>query len=536
MKRRSDSSTPVKPTPSAERRSSAPENQPSSSGDHRPSSFTLWKLLLAELNTSKDDQPSKSQSSDSDDPSVNSELLVNFVKLPVHLEKFMCFGLVYCLIVFLKQITVVPLRSALHSYNLIRSSFTNNKTFKYYSTRTKNDFVSMILIISSLMLLKNLDSSKIYHNIRAGTAVKLYFMVGVLEIADRLLSAVGQDILKVVYFVPIFPTTELKTPMKFLAITAVSVCYLTLHSYVLAYQVMALNVAINSYSNALLTLILSNQFAELKSSVFKRSEREGLFQVSCADLNERFQMLVMLFIISSRNLFQVYTNTTSTGLFDNLKPHSWYSQMTFSTTLNNWIGLLMGPMFTVIGSEVLVDWLKHSYITKFNRIKPTIYGKYVRVFATDYVNSFRSNLTALDEYPEMLLKRTGLPVLTLSIVFIKMCMYPWVKHFLHNETTERLSFLGLLLLLLIFSLITVVRLVLSLGLLRWSNKILRSQQTKQDFVRGDPNVTLTDVKEQRTQLYEAYEKVPPSLEELRLKKGERLDSVVRFDMVDKRIW
>ena len=44
---------------------------------------------------------------------------------------------------------------------------------------------------------------------------------------------------------------------------------LSFHAYILIYQTVSLNVAANSYSNALMTLLLSNQFAELKSSVLK---------------------------------------------------------------------------------------------------------------------------------------------------------------------------------------------------------------------------------------------------------------------------
>ena len=51
---------------------------------------------------------------------------------------------------------------------------------------------------------------------------------------------------------------------------------------VLFYQVMTLNVSVNSYNNALLTLLLSNQFVEIKGSVFKKFEKENLFQLSCA--------------------------------------------------------------------------------------------------------------------------------------------------------------------------------------------------------------------------------------------------------------
>ena len=54
------------------------------------------------------------------------------------------------------------------------------------------------------------------------------------------------------------------------------------HSLVLTYQLLSLNVAINSYDHSLLTLLVSNQFVEIKGSVFKRFEKQDLFQITCA--------------------------------------------------------------------------------------------------------------------------------------------------------------------------------------------------------------------------------------------------------------
>ena len=48
------------------------------------------------------------------------------------------------------------------------------------------------------------------------------------------------------------------------------------------YQMISLNVAINSYDHALLTLLVSNQFVEIKGSVFKKFEKDNLFQITCA--------------------------------------------------------------------------------------------------------------------------------------------------------------------------------------------------------------------------------------------------------------
>ena len=38
---------------------------------------------------------------------------------------------------------------------------------------------------------------------------------------------------------------------------------------------------------------------------------------------------------------------------------------------------------TVMLSEVVVDWLKHAFITKFNHIRPTVYERYMDVLCRD---------------------------------------------------------------------------------------------------------------------------------------------------------
>jgi hypothetical protein len=54
------------------------------------------------------------------------------------------------------------------------------------------------------------------------------------------------------------------------------------HATILVYQLISLNTAINSYDYSLLTLLLSNQFVEIKGSVFKKFEKDNLFQITCA--------------------------------------------------------------------------------------------------------------------------------------------------------------------------------------------------------------------------------------------------------------
>ena len=55
--------------------------------------------------------------------------------------------------------------------------------------------------------------------------------------------------------------------------------YVFLHSMLVLLQATTLNVAINASNKALLTIMMSNNFVELKGSVFKKFDKNNLFQV-----------------------------------------------------------------------------------------------------------------------------------------------------------------------------------------------------------------------------------------------------------------
>lgn len=69
--------------------------------------------------------------------------------------------------------------------------------------------------------------------------------------------------------------------------------YSVIHATALLYQVITLNVAVNSYSNALLTLLMSNQFVEIKGAVFKKIEKQNLFQLTVCISNPCFEVLLL---------------------------------------------------------------------------------------------------------------------------------------------------------------------------------------------------------------------------------------------------
>lgn len=260
----------------------------------------------------------------------------------------------------------------------------------------KADLLQGAVIVCSSVALMTLDASRMYHFIRAQSAIKLYVIYNILEVGDKLLSALGQDILECLFSSETLSRdgsgrSKVLVPFGMFILALVYNC---LHSVALYYQVITLNVAVNSYSNALLTLLLSNQFVEIKSTVFKRFEKDNLFQLTCADIVERFHLWIMLLIIGMRNVVEVGAFSIPGAGFDSSQddgsaavplhpPSMWPHSF---TALPSWLksGEALSPFLIVVGSEMLVDTIKHAYVTKFNNIKPTFYSRTLDILCKDY--------------------------------------------------------------------------------------------------------------------------------------------------------
>jgi hypothetical protein len=287
------------------------------------------------------------------------------------------------------------------------------------SSYHKADLLQGAMIVCSCILLMKLDASRMYHYIRGQSAIKLYVIYNVLEVCyipyfsrladimqvlDKLLAALGQDILECLFS---NETLERDTDGRSKILRPLGMFFLALiyniaHSTALFCQVVSLNVAVNSYSNALITLLMSNQFVEIKSTVFKKIEKDNLFQMTCADVVERFQLWLMIMIISLRNIVEmgglnIFSTASDGGAADMLReataPLQSNSILPDSfTILPSWAGEILSPFLIVLGSEMVVDWLKHSYISKFNNVKPAVYQRYLDVLAKDYYTNVRKVL------------------------------------------------------------------------------------------------------------------------------------------------
>ncbi|RLV96569.1 Endoplasmic reticulum membrane protein 65 [Spathaspora sp. JA1] len=526
--------------------------------------FSLYRLLLLELNLSNNQKQDDVHTHQEDHMISNNSFdeLVNMCKIPFHLEKYMMFGLLVCINTFLTLFTLAPLKIGIIS---IQTLFKGKN--KHSFQLVKRDLITFSLIAISIYILStlNLDISRMYHDIRGQTDIKLYVMFGVLEVAEKLCSSLGQDIFNIL--------CEDQNQFRFVIFYILGMFYLSFHAYILIYQTVSLNVAVNSYSNALMTLLLSNQFSELKGSVFKKFEREGLFQITMADLSERFQLSLMLSIIGLRNLSQLSNNGS-------LIPHSFYKNW------NIWLGAIFGPGFIVIGSEIFVDWLKHCYISKFNRFRPRIYRNFLYVSSLDFIQMFHhtNNQREFTDYLS-LTRRIGLPLLPTIVCFLKMTLPDFKTIFitpgsiLTSGCVILVTYLTLLLIRVIIGLVVfkiansivinhkqhqteLKRKVVIPTPIKNTSTILETPPPKDEiysqvainstFLRGSPNTESSSINPKtRIHLYDHNEKIPPTPEEKRNKnliKGpfntsnlqsddeEGLSPVMRYKMSSKRIW
>lgn len=450
---------------------------------------------------------------------VELEQLLNMVKIPIQIEKFMSFTLLASLDCFLYYFTILPMKIGINCL-LYRDSTRRRSILR----RTSKERAIIFLMITVAIAMSNLDTSKVYHKIKRQSAMKLYMLFNVLEIADKMLATIGQSLLSVLLSKRNY--TRVRTKQLFLVF--LTSLYLMAHTSVLIYQTVALNVAVNSYSNSLLTLLLSLQFAEIKSSVFKKFDKESLFQITMADSTERFKLLILVVIIMIRNF-----GTT---------PIQWNTSLINVLDFKLLMTIISLPIFNIFISEIIVDWVKHAYITKFNRIRPQIYDKFFYIMYRDYA-------TNQQEYQE----RLGLPVLayvTLSIVMLRKSLFHLFEPFqISNVTTS------LILTVVWFIILLSLRQLTHCTLLKWGVHIQTDWDTtkkttivtSKDYVPGlvvngmgkMDNDTRTIIHRSKRNK-KSSDTIPADSttkrDNLDMKQGDSLAKVTRYTMVSKAIW
>ena len=272
----------------------------------------------------------------------------NFLAVPFKLEGFLSFGWFICLDNFLYVLTFLPIRfimclPLLYQYfvdriphlrflpRLVPIGNDLHRTHVY-------DLMRGSFVIIGFVCLKWLDMSRVYHYVRQQSTIKLYVLTGMLEIFDKLLCSFGQDAFDLLYWQTRNQPSWRNLVFSF---SLVSI-YIIIHSTMYFLLVATLTVAINSADQAMIAVMVLNNFAEIKSFVFKKFDKQNLFQLACADVTERFNLTLFM-----STIFLVGVVQAGEELWHEVA----YS---FSTTI----------MWMVM-CEAGADWIKHAFILSF---------------------------------------------------------------------------------------------------------------------------------------------------------------------------
>uniref|UniRef100_A0A7N8X644 Transmembrane anterior posterior transformation 1b n=1 Tax=Mastacembelus armatus TaxID=205130 RepID=A0A7N8X644_9TELE len=320
------------------------------------------------------------------------ERVYTCLRIPKELEKLMTFGFFLCLDAFLYVFTLLPLRVILALLRLLTLPCCGLSGSRVLQPAQVCDVLKGFIMVLCYSMMSYVDYSMMYHLIRGQSVIKLYIIYNMLEVADRLFSSFGQDILDALYWTATEPKEKKRAHIGVIPHFLMAVLYVFLHAILIMVQATTLNVAFNSHNKSLLTIMMSNNFVEIKGSVFKKFEKNNLFQMSNSDIKERFTNYILLLIVCLRNMEQFSWNPD----------HLW---------------VLFPDVIMVIASEVAVDIVKHAFITKFNDISADVYGEYRASLAFDLVSSRQKN--AYTDYSDSVSRRMGFIPLPLALLLIR---------------------------------------------------------------------------------------------------------------------
>ncbi|KAF6372598.1 transmembrane anterior posterior transformation 1 [Rhinolophus ferrumequinum] len=320
------------------------------------------------------------------------ERVYTCMRIPRELEKLMVFGIFLCLDAFLYVFTLLPLRVFLALFRLFTLPCYGLRDRRLLQPAQVCDILKGVLLVICYFMMHYVDYSMMYHLIRGQSVIKLYIIYNMLEVADRLFSSFGQDILDALYWTATEPKERKRAHIGVIPHFFMAVLYVFLHAILIMVQATTLNVAFNSHNKSLLTIMMSNNFVEIKGSVFKKFEKNNLFQMSNSDIKERFTNYVLLLIVCLRNMEQFSWNPD----------HLW---------------VLFPDVCMVIASEIAVDIVKHAFITKFNDITADVYSEYRASLAFDLVSSRQKN--AYTDYSDSVARRMGFIPLPLAVLLIR---------------------------------------------------------------------------------------------------------------------
>ncbi|XP_019932173.2 protein TAPT1 homolog [Aedes albopictus] len=329
--------------------------------------------------------------------SARREKIYSFMKIPRELESFMAYGVLQCADSFLYMYTFLPLRFILALWALVSRPVARCLGFRRPSQRLLApaeicDLLKGLIWVICSWAMFYVDTNMLYHLIKSQSIIKLYIFYNMLEVGDRLLSAFGQDTIDALFWTATEPKDSKKQHLGTIPHFLFALIYVTIHSALVMFQATSLNVAINSNNKGLLTIMMSNNFVELKGSVFKKFDKNNLFQLSCSDVRERFHLTILMLIV----------------LIQTMKEFSWKSEQFF---------VMIPDCMYVMLTELFVDWIKHAFITRFNEIPVDVYREYTTSLAYDMTQTRQKH--AFSDHSDLVARRMGFIPFPLGVILVK---------------------------------------------------------------------------------------------------------------------
>ncbi|XP_045523247.1 protein TAPT1 homolog isoform X1 [Pieris brassicae] len=431
--------------------------------------------------------------------SARREKVYSFIKIPQELEKFMAYGFFQCADSLLFIYTFLPLRFILAFWSFLDRLF--RRCFGFYSNsrssilkpaETCDVLKGFILLVCSIIMCY-IDTNMMYHLVKSQSVMKLYIFYNMLEVGDRLFSAFGQDTIDALFWTATEPRDRKREHLGVIPHLIFAMIYVFLHSLLVLFQATTLNVAFNSNNKSLLIIMMSNNFVELKGSVFKKFDKNNLFQVSCSDVRERLHLSVLLFIV----------------VLQTMKEYVWKED-------RFWI--LAPDCVLVLTFEVIIDWVKHAFITRFNEIPFGVYREYTVSLAYDVAQTRQKY--AFSDHSDLVARRMGFIPLPLGVVITRVLV--------HAVKVD--GFAAIFLIFVAYLCLITVRVLISIVILgKACDLITLHQSDRGDSQQSTPKREFKDFKEVYT--HKATDNEPPDRKRLKfivpagdIKSEPRVDS------------
>ncbi|TNV74174.1 hypothetical protein FGO68_gene14737 [Halteria grandinella] len=173
-------------------------------------------------------------------------------------------------------------------------------SWNFFSIQFRIDVVHTILIwsITWLFTFNYFEVGFWYHIIRGQSQIKLYGLIQILDLLDRLACTQGDYILRQMYWQHVY-----KEQSVFNRYLIYSFVYIFAHSCLLGLQLTVYNVIFSQKVQLLYLALFVLSLIKLKGSVFKKQDEKSCISTAINDGREYFQKILYILLITISNKF-----------------------------------------------------------------------------------------------------------------------------------------------------------------------------------------------------------------------------------------